>query len=126
MASAQDARTLIGQITAAYNARDTDVLMGLYQPDVVYWSTIGEPRFGIDAVRRNIDVLHRRFPDERMSAKTIITDGDVIVVEFESTGTNPADPGYTIEFTEVFELRDGMVASVKVYLDPQDVEQEAL
>lgn len=125
MRSAQDARTLIGQITEAYNARDTDILTALYQPDVVYWSTIGATRFGIDAVRQNVDLLHRRFPDERMSAKTIITDGDVIVVEFESTGTNPADPGYAIEFTEVFELRDGMVASVKVYLDPQDIEQEA-
>lgn len=125
MRSAQDARTLIGQITEAYNARDTDILTALYQPDVVYWSTIGATRFGIDAVRQNVDLLHRRFPDERMSAKTIITDGDVIVVEFESTGTNSADPGYTIEFTEVFELRDGMVASVKVYLDPQDIEQEA-
>ncbi len=56
-----------------------------------------------------------------MSAQTVITDGALAVVEFESTGTNPAGRPYAIEFTEVFEIRDGKVASIKVYLDPEEV-----
>ncbi len=77
---------------------------------------------GIAAVRAHIDHLHQILPDEQMTANTVITDGDVAVIEFESAGTNPAGKPYRIEFTEVFEVRDGRVASIKVYLDPEEVD----
>ena len=121
MGSKEAARQLIGQIVAAYNLRDTDSLVGFYQPDITYWSALGGLQEGVEAVRQHIDHLHETLPDERMRAETVITDGELIVVEFESTGTNPAGKRYSIEFTEVFELRDGKVASIKTYLDPEEV-----
>ena len=121
MGSRDDARRLIDTVVAAYNSRDTEALIALYQPDVTYWSALGGLQQGMDAVREHIDHLHETLPDERMQARAVITDGELIVVEFESTGTNPAGNPYTIEFTEVFELRDGMIASIKVYLDTEAV-----
>ena len=123
MGSKDDARLLVDRIVAAYNSRDVEALVALYQPNLTYWSAIDGLQVGIEAVRKHIDHLHETLPDEQMQARTIITDGDLIVVEFESTGTNPAGKTYTIEFTEVFELLDGKVASIKVYLDPEEVER---
>ena len=76
---------------------------------------------GVGAVREHIDHLHETLPDKQMRAQTVITDGEVVVVEFESRGTNPAGKPYAIEFTEVFEIRDGKIGSIKVYLDPEEV-----
>ena len=123
MGSRDDARQLVDRIVSAYNSGDTDALVALYQPDLSYWSALDGMQEGVEAVRAHIDHLHETLPDEQMQARTVVTDGELIVVEFESTGTNPAGKTYTIEFTEVFELRDGKVASIKVYLDPEEVER---
>ena len=123
MGSRDDARQLIDRIVSAYNSGDTDALVALYQPDLTYWSALDGMQEGVEAVRAHIDHLHETLPDEQMQARTVVTDGELIVVEFESTGTNPAGKTYTIEFTEVFELRDGKVVSIKVYLDPEEVER---
>jgi ketosteroid isomerase-like protein len=51
-----------------------------------------------------------------------VTDGDVAVVEFVSSGSSPVSgDGYSIPFTEVVELREGKISRVKVYLDPDDI-----
>ena len=121
MGAKDDARQLVSDIVSAYNSHDIDGLVALYQPDVTYWSALGGLQEGVDAVREHIDHLHETLPDEQMRAQTVITDGEVVVVEFESRGTNPAGKPYAIEFTEVFEIRDGKVGSIKVYLDPEEV-----
>ena len=123
MGSRDDAAALIDNIVAAYNSRDTDALAAFYDSDVTYWSAIGGSRHGIDAVREHIEHLHETLPDEKMNDKTVITDGEMIVAEFESTGTNAAGDDYLLEFTEVFELQGGAITSIKVYLDPEEVER---
>ncbi len=123
MGSKDDARLLVDRIVAAYNSRDVEALVALYQPNLTYWSAIDGLQVGIEAVRTHIDHLHETLPDEQMRAQTVITDGELIVVEFESSGTNRAGNSYTIEFTEVFELKDGKASSIKVYLDPKEVDR---
>jgi len=123
MGSKDAARLLVDQIVAAYNSRDIDALVALYRPEITYWSAIDGLQEGVDAVREHLDHLHETLPDEQMRAQTVITDGELVVVEFESTGTNPAGNPYAIEFTEVFELDDGKIASINVYLDPEEVER---
>ena len=121
MGSRDDARALIDRIVTAYNAHDIDALVANYTDDITYWSALDGFHEGLEAVRRSIEHLHEMLPDEQMSPQTVITDGAAVVVEFESTGTNPAGNPYAIEFTEVFALRDGQVASIKAYLDPEAV-----
>jgi ketosteroid isomerase-like protein len=115
------ARDLIDQIVSAYNSRTTDVLSEVYHPDVTYWSVLGNNHVGRQAVIDNIEKLHIQLPDEQMRAQSVTADDDMIVVEFESTGTGPSGDAYRIEFTEVFEIVDGKVASIKVYIDPDEV-----
>jgi len=121
MGSRDDARRLVDQMADSYNSRDTDAIDAFYQPYVTYWSALDDRCEGIEALRRHIDHLHEVLPNERMRIQTVITDGDMIVVECESTGTNRVGSPYAIEFTEVLELLDGKVASINVYLDPEEI-----
>ncbi len=119
--SRRSARDVVTRIVEAYNSKDADALAALYQPDARYWSALDDWQEGITAIRSHIEDLHRKLPDEQMSIDAVMTDGDVVVAEFTSAGTSPASLPYRISFTEVIELRDGKIASVKVYLDPDEV-----
>ncbi len=114
-------RNIVDQLVSAYNSHRTDLLTDLYRPDVTYWSCLSGISVGREAVIENIERLHTQLPDEQMRAKTVTADADVIVAEFQSTGTDAGGRPYQIDFTEVFQLVDGKVASIKVYIDPDDV-----
>ena len=119
--SRRSAREIVTRIVEAYNAKDANALAELYQPDARYWSALDDWQEGLAAIRSHIEDLHRRLPDEQMSIDAVMTDGDVVVAEFTSSGTAPSGLLYQISFTEVIELRDGKIASVMVYLDPDEV-----
>lgn len=121
MTTNDGARQLVDQLVSAYNSRTTDVLIDLYHPNVTYWSVLDGTCEGRQAVIDHIEHLHTLLPDEQMRTQTVTADDEVIVVEFESTGTSAGGHAYRIAFTEVFELADGKVTSIKVYLDPDDV-----
>jgi uncharacterized protein (TIGR02246 family) len=119
--SREESRAIVEQIVAAYNAKDAEALAALYHPDARYWSALGDWQEGLPAIRRHIEELHRTLPDEEMAILSLIGGPGVAVAEFRSTGTAPSGKPYTIEFTEVVEVRDGRIAEVKVYLDPDEV-----
>jgi uncharacterized protein (TIGR02246 family) len=120
--SREESRAIVEKIVAAYNAKDADALEVLYQPDARYWSALGGWQEGLPAIRGHIEELHRTLPDEQMETLSLIGGPSLAVAEFRSTGTAPSGKRYTIEFTEVIELRDGKIAQVKVYLDPDEVQ----
>ena len=122
-ASRRSARDIVTRIVEAYNAKDADALAELYQPDARYWSALGDWQEGRASIRSHIEDLHRRLPDEQMSIDAVMSDGDTVVAEFMSSGTAPSGAPYQISFTEVIEVRDGKIASVMVYLDPEEVER---
>lgn len=116
------ARQLVRRLVEAYNAKDAQGITDLYHPDARYWSALGDWQEGLPAIKAHLEELHRTLPDEQMEPLAVITDGATVVVEFRSSGTAPSGRPYEIEFTEVIELRDGKIATVKVYLDPDEVE----
>ncbi len=116
-----DTRDVIARLIDAYNRKDERDLGALYHPEITYWSSLGDEHNGKAAVLDHVRTLFRELPDERMRALTIVTDGDTTVVEFESTGRAPGGSSYTLGFTEVIEVKSGLVAAVKVYLDPEEI-----
>ncbi len=122
-ASRRSAREVVTRIVEAYNAKDAEALAEFYQPDAHYWSALDDWQEGLASIRSHIEDLYRRLPDEQMSVAAVMTDGDTIVAEFTSTGTAPSGRPYRFSFTEVIELRDGKIASVMVYLDPEEVQR---
>lgn len=121
--SRESAREIVARIVEAYNAKDADGLAALYHPDARYWSPLGDWQDGLPAIKAHIEELHRTLPDEQMEPLAVMTDGHTVVVEFRSSGTAPSGKPYQIEFTEVIELDEGKISTVKVYLDPDEVER---
>lgn len=122
MSDRKAARQSLTRLIDAYNTKDPDALAGLYAADVVLWSSLGAETTGRDSVLAHARELFAALPDETMSADTVVTDGDTIVVEFTSTGTDANDEPYQIEFTEVFEVVDGQFTEIRTYIDPDVVE----
>lgn len=121
MSTNSAALAIVDRLVVAYNSRSTDVLRDMYLDEVTYWSALEDTLKGKQAVIDHVEHLHKILPDEQMRAKTVTADDDVIVVEFESIGTDIDGCEYRIEFTEVFSLIDGKIASIKVYLDTRQV-----
>ena len=121
MSDREATRRLVHTIVERYNARDVEGLVALYLPDARYWSPLGDWQEGTDHIRAHLEELHRTLPDERMEILSVVAGDDIAVAEFASTGTTPSGEPYRIEFTEVIEVLDGRIASIKVYLDPEEV-----
>ena len=121
MTDREATRRLVHTLVERYNAKDVDGLIELYHPDARYWSPLGDWQEGTDHIRSHLEELHRTLPDERMEILALMADDGIAVAEFASTGTRADGAAYRIEFTEVIEVVDGRIASVKVYLDPEEV-----
>lgn len=105
----------------AYNEKSLERVLALYHPDASFWDPFH--REGVEGRARIGEViqgLFDRYPDEQMSILTLAADETHAVAEFESTGTSHGEP-FRLEFTEVYELRDGLVVSCRVYIDTAEV-----
>ena len=115
-------RRLVLQLVDAYNAKDLEGVMATYLPEASYWSALGDWLRGAAEIRAHIAELFELLPDEYMTVRGLIVDDATAVAEFTSRGTAPNGRRYALDFTEVYEIREGKVAEVRVYLDPEEVE----
>ena len=120
--SSNETRALVSAVVEAYNAKDLEGLRDLYHCDATYWSALTDLCEGRDEILAHFQELFSALPDERMSAKVVVAEGETAVAEFESSGFGADGAKYRIEFTEVFKLTDGLIHSVSVYIDPKAVE----
>jgi ketosteroid isomerase-like protein len=114
------AKELIRELVDAYNAKSVERLLALYRPDARFWDPLHRDGVtGHEAIADVIGGLFATFPDERMSIETLVADDAYAVAEFRSTGTAPGAEPYEVEFTEVYEVSNGQIASCRVYLDTE-------
>lgn len=119
MDSPDVARDLVHRLADAFNRKDAAAVARLYQPDITYWSALSGTNDGAEAVLGHIRHLFHTLPDEQMSPRVVITDGSTVVVEFVSRGLDGAGEPYEVGITEVITVRDGLLADIRVYLDPE-------
>jgi ketosteroid isomerase-like protein len=122
MQNRETARRLVGEVVDAYNRKDLQALGKLYDPGIELWSSLGESATGRQEVMGHIAELFQRLPDEHMTAETVVADAESVVVELTSRGTSATGQPYELQFTEVFEVSDGQISSIKTYIDPRQVE----
>lgn len=125
MGDKQQARERLRRLIDAYNSKDREALSNLYTDDISLWTSLGGSVTGKDEVLAHIDELFEKLSDERMTADTVITDGETIVVELTSTGSDVKGNPYEFQFTEVFELENGRFVRIRTYIDPDIVEATA-
>lgn len=126
MDAREAAKAVVAALVEAYNSKDADALARIYADDVRLWSTLGAEVVGADAVLEHVRELFRILPDETMTADVVVGDGETVVAEFTSRGTDSRGTPYELRFTEVFEVVDGRVAAISTYVDPDDVARIAV
>jgi ketosteroid isomerase-like protein len=115
-------KELVGALVEAYNEKRLDALLDLYDPEARFWDPLHRDGVvGRKAIGGVLEQLFEAFPDERMSIVTLAADATTAVAEFRSTGTAPSGGRFELDFTEVYEVRDGRIVSCRVYLDPQQL-----
>jgi len=122
MTGREEAKDLIERMVAAYNQKDQQGVSSLYADDIRLWSAIGPDVVGKQAAVAHLAELFAALPDEQMTLDTIVSDGETVVIEVTSRGTDSGGARYEIAFTEVFRVGDGRVREIRTYIDPDDVD----
>lgn len=113
----------------AWNGRDFDQLAELMTDGEIVFAGSGQRFEGADGARAFARMWADAFPDGRIAIDNVIEAGDHVVVEFTGTGTQtgtlasqagdiPATGrSVTLKFCDVFDFREGKIASVRTYFD---------
>jgi uncharacterized protein (TIGR02246 family) len=112
-----DARSLIEQHDAAWNAQDPDAIVALYTDDVVFQNhTAGEePISGREAVRTHLAGIFERWPTMRFSLRRLYLAPDCCTSEWTARATAPDGRDLEWDGVDVMPIRDGRIARKDVY-----------
>ncbi len=103
----------------AFFARDVEAIIALVTPDFVFENVTGGERVqGVDAVRRHLAAIHRRWPDMRFVERDegMMSGEDHVVAEWTAHATHP-DTGASIEWDgiDLIQVREGLICRNAVY-----------
>jgi limonene-1,2-epoxide hydrolase len=117
----QAAHQLVETLLAARNAGSGPQVRALLAPDATHWDCLSGHVHGQEAVAEALVASRAGSPRPRFVAETLAAAGARAVVELRvCPGEGSEAAGYPV--TEVYELRGGLVARCRTYLDPADVQ----
>lgn len=113
---------VVERIVEATNAHDLDVLVECFAPGYVNQTPVHPSRgfVGREQVRRNWAQLFAAMPDLRCDVLASAVDGAHVWSEWEMRGTRPDGSAHLMRGVMVFEVAEGLVQSVRFYLEPVD------
>jgi uncharacterized protein len=133
-----DSKQTVMALYGAYGAQDPEKIGDLLHHDVVWTAPAGNatqvalglgrpedagpPRGGNDLDRDAIVTFMaynfaRFFGNVETDFRTVVADGEVVVVEHRLTATLPNGRSYVNDYCFVYEVRDGKVWSIREYMD---------
>jgi uncharacterized protein len=121
---------IVRSVYEAWNAKDMTALRELYHPDVVIhhvegWPEPG-PSVGREAVFREFEQLRDAWGRDTLEPVSDFIEGaDSVVVRDVWHGTGGHGPDAEMEFTRVFNLRDGKIVSIQIFWDHAEALQAA-
>jgi steroid delta-isomerase-like uncharacterized protein len=103
--------------SAAWAAHDPDAIVAMHTDDSVFHIHGGiEPVVGRDAVREAFATYFEQSPDLRFEPQRLHFGEDHFVSEYVMSGTREGTQ-FACDGTDVFTLREGLVARKDTYLD---------
>lgn len=103
--------------SAAWAAHDPDAIVSMHTDDSVFHiHGAVEPAVGRDAVRDAIAALFEQSPDLRFEPERVHFGENHFVSEYVVSGTREGTQ-FACDGTDVFTLREGLVARKDTYLD---------
>ena len=116
------ASEVVQRVVDATNAHDLDALVDCFAPDYVNRTPAhpGRSFVGREQVRRNWAQLFAAMPDLQCEVLAAVVDGAHVWSEWEMRGTRPDQSAHLMRGVLVFEVAEGLVQSVRFYLEPVD------
>ncbi|CAM3281042.1 nuclear transport factor 2 family protein [Mycobacterium colombiense] len=99
---------------------DLDEGFALLSDDFTYWTLYTRTPCGKDAFRRGVE---RRKQELELTIDLVrcVNEGETVVVEAQATGTTTAGVEYDSPFVCIFDTRDGLIVSMRLYSDTRAV-----
>jgi steroid delta-isomerase-like uncharacterized protein len=123
-----EARALVERFYQAFKDSDFDTALECFSEDIENIDPTGTIR-GRAAFRAYLETFKRASPDAELRVTTWVESGDIAVVEGTYAGTftgplaspagdiPPTGKSYELPYAELNEVRDGLIASHRVYYD---------
>lgn len=95
---------------------DLDEGFALLRDDFTYWTLFTRTACDKDTFRRAIE---RRKQDLELDIDLVrcVNEGETVVVEAHATGTTSDGAAYDSPFVCIFDTRDGLIVSMRLYSD---------
>jgi limonene-1,2-epoxide hydrolase len=114
------AHQLVETLLAARNVGSSEQVRALLAPDATHWDCLSGRVQGPEAVTEALVASRAGSARPSFVAERLAAAGGHAVVELRvCAGERSEAAGYPV--TEVYELRGGLVAGCRAYLDPADV-----
>lgn len=99
---------------------DLDEGFDLLSDDFTYWTLYTRTPCDKDAFRRGVE---RRKQELELTIDLVrcVNEGETVVVEAQATGTTSAGVEYDSPFVCIFDTRDGLIVSMRLYSDTRAV-----
>jgi ketosteroid isomerase-like protein len=126
VAAVDDSMTTIDRLLAATAARDVDGIARCFAEDYELESPLHPARSfrGRDQVRRTWTAMFDAVPDLKAALVRRVHDGEWAWTEWEMTGTRRDGVAHDLRGVFIFRIRDGIVRSGRMYLEPVDHRSE--
>src|SRR6478672_4521369 len=113
---------VVQRVVDATNLHDLDALVDCFAPDYVNQAPAHPSRsfVGREQVRRNWAQLFAAMPDLHCEVLAAAVDGAHVWSEWEMRGTRPDQSAHLMRGVMVFQVADGLVQSVRFFLEPVD------
>lgn len=95
---------------------DLDEGFALLSDDCTYWSLFTRISFDKSTLRQSIN-SRKRTLGLTIDLRRCINEGDTVVVEGNAAGVNSDGVRYDSPFACIFEVRDGLIVSMREYSD---------
>ncbi|MFE0063202.1 nuclear transport factor 2 family protein [Streptomyces sp. NPDC059003] len=119
---------IVEQAMRAWQAKDRDAYLDCYRPDATLQVGGEEIGCGHDGVGEFFDHWWKTAPDNRIDLEWVHHADDVVVHEGVFHGTHTDDSGeqpggraFRAPYTEVFVVRDGLIAQQRLYFDSRHI-----
>jgi uncharacterized protein len=95
---------------------DLDEGFTLLSDDVTYWSLYTRTSCDKETLRRAIE-RRKQVLELTIELVRCVNEGNTVVVEAQAAGTTVDGVGYDSPFVCIFETREGLIVSMRVYSD---------
>jgi uncharacterized protein len=95
---------------------DIDEAFALLSDDFTFWSIVTRASFNKKTLRKAVEVRKQIF-ETNIDLMGCINEGDTVVVEGRVDGLTMEGLRYDSPFVCIFEIRDGLIASLREYSD---------